>query len=118
MNFTTSFHIRRLVLSCLLIALAGLVAPDVRAHIPTSSGAESMEVSASEAKRIVRRYLNSQGFSKAIGPGGAQVRSVQLVEDNWAIDVALRDTGDRYIVYVDGTSGRIRETAEVGYLVR
>lgn len=117
MNFTSWFNLRVLLLSGLLV-LTGFAASDVRAHIPTSAGAESLEVSASEARRIVRRYLNHQGFSKALGPGGAQVRSVQLVDDNWAIDVALRDTGDRYIVYVDGRSGRIRETAEVGYLVR
>ena len=88
--------------TALALALAGQSAA---AHDPNDS------VSASEAKRIVRHYLTTQGFSRTIGPGGAKVGRVQLQDGIWVVQVNLRGSSassiQRHNLYVNARSGRL-----------
>lgn len=81
---------------------------------PTSAHGEveittNHPVSANQAKRIVRQYLAKQGYSRALGPGGASIRKIQLDRDQWLVEVFLRDrsttSGRRYTISVDTGTG-------------
>jgi hypothetical protein len=106
--------------AAMVLTLSLSSAPIASAHVVTAAPGQEdqLQVSASEAKRLVRRYLSEQGYSKSLGPGGAGIRAVHLVDHNWAIDVVLRDDSRKYVVYVDGLNGQIRQTAEKTYSVR
>ena len=70
-------------------------------------------VSANQAKRIIRQYLAKQGYSRAIGPGGAGIRRVQLDADQWIVEVFLRDrsatSGARYTISVHTGTGLLSQ---------
>jgi|GEM_PF-4129082 len=90
----------------------------VQAHVPAESAAAeyAQPVSASEARRIVRRFLSEQGYSKAIGPGGARLRGIELREGDWVVAVAVSGGSatdlKEYAVVVDAATGAVRQTVE------
>lgn len=100
-----------------LIALLALGATTASAHVPDRQDAESRDVavSASDAKRLVRRFLVDRGFSLGVRPGGARIRSVTRDGDTWVVQVDLRPgvtiRRKRAILYVDAHSGLLSETA-------
>ena len=71
------------------------------------------QVSAYEARRAAYRYLRDLGYSRRVGPGSAQVRSITRDGDTWIIRVALSNGGavrsERAMLYVDATTALVSE---------
>ena len=71
------------------------------------------EISASEAKRMVRRFLTERGYSRQLRPGGAQIDEVTLNGNIWTIAVRLRGASitsvEKRFVYIDNRSGLVSE---------
>ena len=75
-------------------------------------------VSASEAKRVVRRYLNELGFNRSIGPGGAHIKQVALDADTWVVTVRVRGHSATSVsdqtLYISSETGLVSEVAPQG----
>ena len=100
-----------------LISAAGTVMADESDVSGDVAITTNNPVSANDAKRIVRRYLSEQGYSRSIGPGGARIRGVELVTNQWIVEVFLRDrsatAGSRYTISVDTGTGLLSGVAPV-----
>jgi hypothetical protein len=104
--------IKKLVIISLVVGSGAVMADatpaDGKVEISTN-----YPVSANKAKRIVRHYLAKQGYSRAIGPGGASIRGVQLDMDQWIVEVFLRDrsatSGGRYTISVHTGTGLLSQ---------
>lgn len=72
------------------------------------------EISASEAKRIVRYFLTQRGYSSQMKPGGARVGKVNLEDGIWAIQIRLYGTSlanrQNSTVFIDTHTGLLAES--------
>lgn len=68
------------------------------------------KISAGEAARIVRAILVSQGFSRELRPGGAQIGNPKLQGRDWIVPVTLRGSSlaksEGYYFCIDSHTGR------------
>ncbi|TQV85477.1 hypothetical protein [Aliikangiella coralliicola] len=74
-------------------------------------------ISSQKAKRIVRRFLFSRGYSKQIAPGGAQIREIVSDGPYWKVLVGLRKNSatsvEKHLLYVSKQTGLLSEVRPV-----
>ena len=108
------------ILKVVLLSSSIFAVPGVFAHTisiePTGQISKSMNVdnvSSKQARKIVRKFLSSRGFTKSIGPGGSQIRTIESKDNHWKVLVGLRDASatinSKHWLLVDKHNGAISE---------
>ncbi len=75
------------------------------------------ELDARDARKVVRRFLSSRGYTKSIAPGGAHIRNIEQQGEQWKVLVALRDSSaadvKKHWLYIDKLDHSISDVAKV-----
>lgn len=110
-NFGLLRHTAVILTGAALFTLPAAVLAHPAAADDSASQEVEMQLSANEAKRKARSYLNEQGFSTHIGPGpgAARIKSVTLDAGTWIVATRVSIGGkvlsQKFALYIDAQTG-------------
>lgn len=104
-----------LVSTALISLPTSVVLADTSADDDLAKYEVEKQVSASEAKRMARSHLKSQGFSGRIGPGAARIQSITRDAGTWIVSAKVSNGGsvltEQRILYIDAQTGVVSDVA-------